>query len=99
MWHGRNATDLPSRKIGRLDPEVFASYSGPDVGLTTVHNLEAEKGKFPTPGNGGDQIAGAPYWNKKSRKAYGISLSLYDQHPINGKISGQCHICDFQILA
>ena len=33
-------------------------------------------------------IAGARSWNQKSRKAYGICMSLYDQHPVNGKISG-----------
>jgi len=33
-------------------------------------------------------IAGAKDWQQKSRKAYGISMSLYDQHPITGKISG-----------
>ena len=35
-----------------------------------------------------DNVAGARSWNQKSRKAYGICMSLYDQHPINGKISG-----------
>ena len=34
-------------------------------------------------------VAGAQSWNKKSRKAYGISMSLYDQHPVNGKMSGK----------
>ena len=33
-------------------------------------------------------VAGAPGWNAKSRKAYGISMSLYDEHPITRKISG-----------
>jgi hypothetical protein len=34
------------------------------------------------------KVLGAKAWNVKSRKAYGIATSLYDQHPINGKISG-----------
>ncbi|KAK2160064.1 hypothetical protein LSH36_141g08016 [Paralvinella palmiformis] len=34
-----------------------------------------------------DRVAGVEKWNSKSRKAYGISMSLYEQHPINGKIS------------
>jgi len=34
-------------------------------------------------------IAGASRWNMKNRKAYGICMSLYDQHPVNGKISGR----------
>lgn len=33
-------------------------------------------------------IAGAKSWKIKNRKAYGIAMSLYDQHPISGKISG-----------
>ena len=40
-----------------------------------------------------DNIAGAKSWNQKSRKAYGICMSLYDQHPINGKISGSSVFC------
>jgi len=35
-------------------------------------------------------VAGAKNWQQKNRKAYGISMSLYDQHPITGKISGVC---------
>ena len=34
-------------------------------------------------------IAGAESWNVKSRKAYGICMSLYDQNPVTGKISGE----------
>jgi len=33
-------------------------------------------------------VAGASCWQSKTHKAYGISMSLYDQHPITGKISG-----------
>ena len=33
-------------------------------------------------------VAGAKNWQRRNRKAYGISMSLYDQHPITGKISG-----------
>jgi len=33
-------------------------------------------------------VAGAKSWQQKNHKAYGISMSLYDQHPITGKISG-----------
>ncbi|ELT94487.1 hypothetical protein CAPTEDRAFT_128291, partial [Capitella teleta] len=44
-------------------------------------------------------IADAPTWNCKSRKAYGICMSLYDQHPINGKISGDPIADSFAICA
>jgi hypothetical protein len=37
-------------------------------------------------------IAGAKTWKLKNRKAYGISMSLYDQHPVSGKISGMFRI-------
>ena len=33
-------------------------------------------------------IAGVPNWNIYNRKAFGISMSLYDQNPVNHKISG-----------
>jgi len=36
----------------------------------------------------GTSVAGAKNWQQKNRRAYGISMSLYDQHPITGKISG-----------
>lgn len=34
------------------------------------------------------EIAGAKNWNMKEQKAYGICMSLYEQHPVNGKMSG-----------
>ena len=33
-------------------------------------------------------IAGVPNWNIYNRKAFGISMSLYDQNPVSHKISG-----------
>ena len=37
---------------------------------------------------GTSDIAGASHWNLKEQKAYGICISLYEQHPVNGKMSG-----------
>ena len=39
------------------------------------------------PGTG--EVAGASGWNVKNQKAYGICISLYEQHPVNGKMSGK----------
>ena len=46
-------------------------------------------------------VAGAKNWQQKNHKAYGISMSLYDQHPITGKISGRLsvnHLCCVVLL-
>ena len=45
VWHGRKAADIPCRKLGHLNPEIFASYSGPDLGLAVIHDLEKDKSK------------------------------------------------------
>ena len=37
---------------------------------------------------GTGEVAGAARWNVKDQKAYGICISLYEQHPVNGKMSG-----------
>ena len=36
----------------------------------------------------GAEVAGVRRWNVKDQKAYGICISLYEQHPVNGKMSG-----------
>lgn len=35
------------------------------------------------------EVAGVADWKNKTEKAYGICISLYEQHPVNGKMSGQ----------
>ena len=42
VWYGRATDDLPYRKLGPLDPEIFASYSGPDVGMSLVPQLDQQ---------------------------------------------------------
>ena len=37
----------------------------------------------------GEEVAGISKWNIKDQKAYGICISLYEQHPVNGKMSGK----------
>ena len=46
---------------------------------------------------GESSVAGAKNWQQKNHKAYGISMSLYDQHPITGKISGVSLRCVSQV--
>jgi hypothetical protein len=36
-----------------------------------------------------NQVAGVRDWNLRQQQAYGICISLYEQHPISGKISGE----------
>ena len=123
MWFGRDAADLPVHKILPFSKKIFASYTGPESGLTIVEKLmqgNATKGQFLNlikstlepifkfkdfrfvylidEGEDKDEekennmapfsIVGCEDWNIKNRKAYGISMSLYDQHPISLKITG-----------
>lgn len=48
---------------------------------------------FVTDGNGPlplseVEIAGVKKWNRRDQKSYGICISLYEQHPVSGKMSG-----------
>ena len=36
---GKTGHDLPVLEAARLDPEVFAAFTGPDGGLTSICNL------------------------------------------------------------
>ena len=40
------------------------------------------------PSNTYIEAAGVKNWNMKDQRAYGICISLYEQHPVNGKMSG-----------
>lgn len=40
------------------------------------------------PSNTFIEAAGVKNWNIKDQKAYGICISLYEQHPVNGRMSG-----------
>lgn len=97
VWFGRSPDELPNKNLTEFRSDIFASYSGPDVGLGLIQELQLNKENEDEPVNVKENlpsqrstslIAGAPRWNLKNRKAYGICMSLYDQHPVNGKISG-----------
>lgn len=113
VWFGPTPDELPNKKLDEFKSNIFASYSGPDLGLSFAHQLEiaktnADKTNEKSGSNreaacvvvvveknskSDDEekcasVAGAVRWNLKNRKAYGICMSLYDQHPVNGKISG-----------
>ena len=45
MWYGERPEDLPYKKLGDLDPGIFASYSGPDIGLRVVYDLILQRHK------------------------------------------------------
>ncbi|XP_052252786.1 PP2C-like domain-containing protein CG9801 [Dreissena polymorpha] len=80
IYSSQRFDDLPLVEVGPLTDEIFASYSGPDTGLAFGFENKAN-------GSNGE-IAGATRWNVKEQKAYGICISLYEQHPVNGKMSG-----------
>lgn len=94
-FSGKCSDDLPLLDIGHLSDEVFASYTGPDSGLTfAITNEENGNSSLST-----SEIAGVRNWNNKDQKAYGICISLYEQHPINGKMSGDPVADAFAICA
>ncbi|CAH1775444.1 unnamed protein product [Owenia fusiformis] len=87
VWFAETCEHLQNKKIAPMVPDIFASYSGPDEGLTIVHK-NTENGPSNNSTAKQKTILGAKNWSVKSRKAYAICMSLYDQNPVNGKISG-----------
>ncbi|KAK3105804.1 hypothetical protein FSP39_006089 [Pinctada imbricata] len=84
-WSGKSADDLPLVGLDPFSDEVFASYTGPEDGLAYTLRSGEKNGNFT---NSNLEAAGVRNWNVKDQKAYGICLSLYEQHPVNGKMSG-----------
>lgn len=80
IWHGRTPGEVPLVRLDEFSEELFASYSGPDLGLA-CNEVQNGNETF-------HKIAGAHSWNNKDQRAYGLCISLYDQHPIYGKMSG-----------
>jgi len=39
IYSGKTGHDLPVHEVATLDPEVFAAFTGPDGGLTSICNL------------------------------------------------------------
>lgn len=90
IFSSQSLDDLPFVELGNLRDEVFASYSGPEDGLAyAVGSSE----------NGTSEVAGVSHWNVKEQKAYGICISLYEQHPVNGRMSGDPLADAFAICA
>ncbi|XP_067686506.1 PP2C-like domain-containing protein CG9801 [Haliotis asinina] len=91
-YHGSSYEDVPLVQLEELEEELFASYSGPDKGLAIVDDKDENNGNE-------KKIAGCLSWNKKEQQAYGICISLYEQHPINFKMSGDPVADAFAICA
>ena len=47
VWFGREYNELPYRKLGFFDRNIFAAYSGPDTGLTLIEEKESRFGRAP----------------------------------------------------
>jgi len=51
VWCSQEVKELPCYKLAALQPDIFASYSGPDSGLTLIHDMEEQaadiSGLFP----------------------------------------------------
>ncbi|KAL5009870.1 hypothetical protein ScPMuIL_012175 [Solemya velum] len=85
IWSGDTPEDLPKLELGSASDEVFASYTGPDNGLAFA--CDDSNGNEP-PSLSDVEIAGVKKWNRRDQKSYGICISLYEQHPVSGKMSG-----------
>ncbi|KAK3607944.1 hypothetical protein CHS0354_006539 [Potamilus streckersoni] len=83
VFCGKSVEDVPLVELGALSDDIFASYSGPDGGLVFVKDPEYNGNSATV-----EEIAGCQVWNNKDQKAYGICISLYEQHPVNMKMSG-----------
>ena len=42
-WFGSSADEIPYRKLGPLERDLFATYSGPDRGLSIISDDERDK--------------------------------------------------------
>lgn len=84
-WFGKSSEDVPLLSLDEFSDEVFASYTGPEDGLGFVFR-DTSSNRIPS--NTYIEAAGVKNWNIKDQRAYGICMSLYEQHPVNGKMSG-----------
>lgn len=92
IFYGATPDDVPYVQLSALDEEVIVSYTGPDSGLLYAES-SAENNGNPSP------VAGCKAWNWKEPQAYGICISLYEQHPISMKMSGEPIADSFAICA
>ncbi|CAG5117525.1 unnamed protein product, partial [Candidula unifasciata] len=81
IFYGDNPDAVPYVQLSPLDDEIVASYTGPDAGLAFAEG-HSENNYY------ANYVAGVRDWNLREQQAYGICISLYEQHPISGKISG-----------
>ncbi|CAG2250767.1 PP2C-like domain-containing protein CG9801 [Mytilus edulis] len=94
LYSGKIPEDIPVLELDTLDDEITASYTGPDDGL--AFPVREQNGNT---GFNSVDVAGITDWRKKSEKGYGICISLYEQHPVNGKMSGDPIADAFAICA
>lgn len=92
IFYGDNPDVVPYVQLSPLDSEVVASYTGPGSGLAFAEG-HLENTTFT------NVVAGIKDWNQRLQQAYGIGISLYEQHPISGKISGEPIADSFAICA
>ncbi|XP_012284017.1 PP2C-like domain-containing protein CG9801 isoform X2 [Orussus abietinus] len=107
ILHGRNPEELPSKPVRSLDEddEVFAAFTGPGRGLTTV-NLRQRHLSISDPDvdyidilesndhhkagmPSAGDVAGISNWFDPHDMAYGISTTLYEKNPTTNAINGE----------
>lgn len=70
-----------------MSSNLFAACTGPEIGLLEVNE------SLPS------AAITSIDWNSKNRKAFGVSQSLYETHPISGKITGEPIADSFAVIA
>lgn len=87
IWHALSPAELPECACIRLAPveklskEVFASVTGPNTGFLTIPKWHKEK-SF-------EQGTLESWKPMQNRKAYGLSVSLYERNPFTNRVSGE----------
>ncbi|XP_076456076.1 uncharacterized protein LOC143290476 isoform X2 [Babylonia areolata] len=92
VFYGPTPDDVPYVQLSPLDEDVIVSYTGPDNGLIYAESSVESNGN-PGP------VAGCKMWTRKEPQAYGLCISLYEQHPISMKMSGEPIADSFAICA
>ncbi|GFO20382.1 Pp2c-like domain-containing protein cg9801 [Plakobranchus ocellatus] len=93
IFYGDHPDVVPYVQLSPLESEIVASYTGPGSGLAFAEGHLENAAPYM------NLVAGIRDWNQRLQQAYGIGISLYEQHPISGKISGEPIADSFAICA
>ncbi|CAG5125070.1 unnamed protein product, partial [Candidula unifasciata] len=82
IFYGNKPESVPYVELLPLSDDIVASYTGPGSGLAYAEGYTDNEHYT-------HLVAGVKDWTLREEQAYGASISLYEQHPISGRISGE----------